>query len=191
MVDFIMRPSEWPTDPRYHGTSSPYLATMLAAIMGTILASLGLLQLGFLVNFISSYVKKSTCITLKQSSFFRSVVAGFIQAAAFTIPLGQLKKIFGVHVDGQTFFTKAGFQNCVSGLLSRSFENVSKIYQILKELFDGNANWYDFTIGIISILLLVGLKELKKRAKDYDSLRKGFNGFMVLLIFLRLKISTR
>ena len=88
---------------------------MLAAIMGTILASLGLLQLGFLVNFISSYVKKS--ITLKQSSFFRSVVAGFIQAAAFTIPLGQLKKIFGVHVDGQTFFTKAGFQNCVSGLV--------------------------------------------------------------------------
>ena len=117
MVDFIMRPSDWPTDPRYHGTSSPYLATMLAAIMGTILASLGLLQLGFLVNFISSYVKKS--ITLKQSSFFRSVVAGFIQAAAFTIPLGQLKKIFGVHVDGQTFFTKAGFQNCVSGLLSQ------------------------------------------------------------------------
>ena len=25
-----------------------------------------------------------------------SVVAGFIQAAAFTIPLGQLKKLFGV-----------------------------------------------------------------------------------------------
>ena len=57
MVDFIMRPPDWPTDPRFHGTSSPYLATMLAAIMGTILASLGLLQLGFLVNFISSYVK--------------------------------------------------------------------------------------------------------------------------------------
>ena len=65
------------------------------------------------------------------------------------------------------------------------------IYQIFKELFDGNTNWYDFTIGIISILLLVGLKELKKRAKDYDSLRKGFNGFMVLLTFFRLKISTR
>ena len=116
MVDFIMRPSEWPADPRYHGTSSPYLATLLAAIMGTILASLGLLQLGFLVNFISSYVfhyNYNLCINPHindRNNSFRSVVAGFIQAAAFTIPLGQLKKIFGVHVDGQTFFTKVGFE---------------------------------------------------------------------------------
>jgi len=75
MVDFILRPDTWPVDPRYHGTSSPYLATLLAFTMGTILTTLGLLQLGFLVNFISP-----------------SVVSGFIQAAAFTIPLGQLNK---------------------------------------------------------------------------------------------------
>ena len=74
-------------------------------------------------------------------------------------------------------------QTCISSLLSvKLFANTFKIYQILKELFDGNANWYDFTIGIISILLLIGLKELKKRAKDYDSLRKGFNAFTVELL---------
>ena len=44
-------------------------------------------------------------------------MSGFIQAAAFTIPLGQLKKIFGVHVDGQTFFTKADFRDHASELL--------------------------------------------------------------------------
>ena len=121
MVDFIMRPPEWPTDPRYHGTSSPYLATLLAAIMGTILASLGLLQLGFLVNFISSYVFFTHSLSISygdnQNVSFRSVVSGFIQAAAFTIPLGQLKKIFGVQVDGQTFFTKADFRDHASELL--------------------------------------------------------------------------
>ena len=61
---------------------------------------------------------------LWQSSLFRSVVAGFIQAAAFTIPLGQLKKIFGVHVDGQTFFTKVGHQSFVSSLLSKYLQTL-------------------------------------------------------------------
>ena len=78
----------------------------------------------------------------------------------------------------QRFVFKVVFQAYCQTICKRFF----KIYQILKELFDGNANWYDFTIGIISILLLIGLKELKKRAKDYDSLRKGFNAFTVELL---------
>ena len=134
MVDFILRPANWPADPQFHGTSSPYLATLLGFTMGTILTMLGLLQLGFLVNFISP-----------------SVVSGFIQAAAFTIPLGQLKKIFGLKVEATTF--------------------ARKIYEILIGIFDGDTNWYDFLIGSISILLLITLKMIKTKSQNYDFLR--------------------
>ena len=60
MNEFIRNP--WPADARYQGTAAPELAQVLAFFMGCILGTLGLLQLGFLVNFISA-----------------SVVIGFIQ----------------------------------------------------------------------------------------------------------------
>ena len=168
-----MRPPDWPTDPRYHGTSSPYLATMLAAIMGTILASLGLLQLGFLVNFISSYVNILISDPYSNNRFQISC-SRVHSSSSIHHSTGTVKKDFWCSRWRTNIFHKGWFSKLCFKITetAHSFENVSKIYQILKELFDGNANWYDFTIGIISILLLVGLKELKKRAKDYDSLRK-------------------
>ena len=136
MFDFIQRPDNWPDDITCHGASVPELATVLAFFLGLSHSILGLLQLGPIVSFISP-----------------SVVSGFIQAAAFTIPLGQLKKIFGVKVTGETFFTK--------------------IHDIVTHIFDGNANWYDFLIGMSSIVILVALKKLKAYSAKSDRLRES------------------
>ena len=54
MIDFIRRPEEWPKNPAYDGVSSPYLAQIASFFLGCGLAFLGTVQLGFLVNFISS-----------------------------------------------------------------------------------------------------------------------------------------
>ena len=119
----------------YTGVSSPQIAQLLSFFMGVILGSLGLLQLGFLVNFISS-----------------SVVTGFIQAASFTIPLGQLKKIFGVKS------SRPGF--------------IGKIADICEEVFAGNSNYYDLGVGLGSIAMLIGLKELKGRSANWKYLQQ-------------------
>ena len=54
MIDFIRRPDEWPKNPAYDGVSSPYLAQIASFFLGCGLAFLGTVQLGWLVNFISS-----------------------------------------------------------------------------------------------------------------------------------------
>ena len=61
--------------------------------------------------------------------------------------LGQLKKIFGVKSDQSSF--------------------IGKIVDICTEVFDGNANWYDFGVGVGSIIILILLKELKLRAVNW------------------------
>ena len=108
--------------------------------MGIILGGLGLIQLGFLVNFISS-----------------SVVTGFIQAASFTIPLGQLKKIFGVKSSSDGF--------------------IGKIVDICTEVFAGKSNYYDLGVGLGSIAMLIGLKELKGRSANWKYLQQDKVGF--------------
>lgn len=136
MFDFIQRPIDWPSDKSCHGVSVPQLATVLAFFLGLFHSILGLLQLGPVVSFISP-----------------SVVSGFIQAAAFTIPLGQLKKLFGVPSHGETFFTK--------------------IHDILTQIFEGNANWFDFAVGMASVIILVGLKKLKEYSQKSEKLKSS------------------
>ncbi|MFZ9812528.1 MAG: SulP family inorganic anion transporter [Burkholderiaceae bacterium] len=62
------------------------LAITLAFISGLMLLLMGLLRLGFLANFLS-----------------HPVISGFITASALLIAAGQLKVIFGIRVDGQSF----------------------------------------------------------------------------------------
>ena len=80
-----------------------------------------------------------------------SVVTGFIQAAAFSIPLGQVNKLFGVSKEN----SREGF--------------VGLIIDIFEELIAGNANWYDFGIGMGSIVLLVILGKVKAYRIGYFS----------------------
>lgn len=80
------------------------------------------------------------------------VVTGFIQAASFTIPLGQLKKIFGVQS------SRPGF--------------IGKIVDICEEVFTGKSNYYDLGVGLGSIAMLIGLKELKGRSANWKYLQQ-------------------
>lgn len=65
-----------PGDPSY-----PAIAALLALLVGTVLAGLGLLRLGVLVNLLS-----------------HPVISGFTSAAAIVIALSQFKDLFGLDI---------------------------------------------------------------------------------------------
>lgn len=73
------------TEP-YVTNYSPDFAVLLCFIVGCVLLLLGLLNLGFLVRFISS-----------------SVISGFTTAAAMTIASVQIKNLLGLPGSGSTF----------------------------------------------------------------------------------------
>lgn len=139
IAQFLKRPDDWPVPGPDATDGVPELAHVLAFMSGSILFVVGLLDLGSIVNFISG-----------------PVLAGFINSAAFTIPLNQLPKIFGVKVKEEFF--------------------VMKIYRLCELVFTGYTNWYDFAIGSSSIFVLVLLKELKARYGGHPSLMKSTCG---------------
>ena len=136
MRDFIQIPTEWPFNPEWRGgTSSPYLSQMLAFMMGALLSFLGFAKLGFILNFVSG-----------------SVIAGFLQAQGLTVPLGQLKKLFGIHNDSDYF--------------------IQGIINICTEIFDGQVNWFDFAVGASTIILIVGISFLDRVKVNNAVLKK-------------------
>ncbi|CAG5080461.1 Oidioi.mRNA.OKI2018_I69.PAR.g9600.t1.cds [Oikopleura dioica] len=139
IAQFLKRPDDWPVPGPDATDGVPELAHVLAFMSGSILFVVGLLDLGSIVNFISG-----------------PVLAGFINSAAFTIPLNQLPKIFGVKVK-EDFF-------------------VMKIYRLCELVFTGHTNWYDFAIGSSSIFVLVLLKELKARYGGHPKLMSSLCG---------------
>ena len=115
-------------------------------MLGALLSFLGFARLGFILNFVSG-----------------SVIAGFLQAQGLTgkwlklsvvltffqkftppkqVPLGQLKKLLGVHNDSDYFI--------------QSFVN------IFTEIFDGQINWFDFAVGISTIILIVSISYMDR-----------------------------
>ena len=84
------------------------------------------------------------------------MVTGFIQAAAFSIPIGQVNKLFGVSKE----VPRGGF--------------VGTIIDIIEELIAGNANWYDFGVGIGSIVILVILGKIKAYRIGYHLCRQHY-----------------
>ena len=67
-----------------------------------------------------------------------SVLRGFLNAQGFALPVSQLPALFGV---------KGG-----SGGI------INKIYTVFEQVFAGEANWYDFSVGASGIAFLVALK---------------------------------
>ena len=63
------------------GHSEPAFVVLLAFLSGLIIISMGLLQLGFVIDFISV-----------------PVTAGFTSAAALTIACGQVKSLLGLKI---------------------------------------------------------------------------------------------
>ena len=104
-------------------------------MMGALLSFLGFAKLGFILNFVSG-----------------SVIAGFLQAQGLTVPLGQLKKLFGIHNDSDYF--------------------VQGIINIFTEIFDAQVNWYDFAVGASTIILIVGISFLDRIKVNNGILKK-------------------
>ncbi|XP_068989765.1 sodium-independent sulfate anion transporter isoform X3 [Neodiprion pinetum] len=96
-------------------------AVLMCFLSGCIIFLLGILHMGFLVNFISM-----------------PVISGFTNAAAVTIGSSQLKSLLGITVSG------SGFVESIVGV----FENIT------------DTSLWDTLLGVVSILLLVGLKNL-------------------------------
>lgn len=130
------RPPSWPKELNVPPdvTSDPNIAVTLSFFTGIILISVGLCRLGFMVNFIS-----------------HPVITGFICSAAITIPAGQLKKIFGIHIATHKFFPE--------------------MWELVKGLKDTNI--YDFIVGISTMILLFLMKYIKSRYADKEGLHKG------------------
>lgn len=76
-----------------------YMAVFLSLFMGAIQLLLGILRMGFLVNFLS-----------------KPVISGFTSGAAIIIGLSQLKHLLGIHIVRS---------NQVHSLLINAFENIS------------------------------------------------------------------
>ena len=85
----IAWPDSWPPPSGVTAPSSEELSAVLSFLTGCILLLIGLLQLGWIVNFISG-----------------PTLTGFISAVAVTIPLDQMAKLFGVTVKENNFVLK-------------------------------------------------------------------------------------
>ncbi len=101
------------------------MALLLAFSVGAVQLILGVLRMGFLVNFLS-----------------KPVISGFTSAAALIIMFSQLKHLLGVDIARSNRFDI---------LLINAFEKIAE------------TNLYDFAIGFIGILMIVGLKKWDKR----------------------------
>ncbi|KZS42489.1 sulfate transporter [Aquimarina aggregata] len=100
------------------------MAIFLALFMGAIQLFLGVLRMGFLVNFLS-----------------KPVISGFTSAAAIIIALSQLKHILGIDIAGG---------NRIQIVFKNTFDNISDI------------NWCTLCIGLVAIVLIKGIKKVKK-----------------------------
>lgn len=101
------------------------MVMLLAFMVGAMQMLLGVLRMGFLVNFMS-----------------KPVISGFTSAAAFIIIFSQLKHLLGVNIEKNNQFHV---------LIGNAFNKFSE------------TNPYDFTIGIVGILLIIILRKLNKK----------------------------
>ena len=155
VAQFCSRPDSWPTEyPAAISQSDPALAVNLTMLTGLVLVILGVLNLGFIVNFIS-----------------HAVIVGFVSAASILISFsqGSLSKIL---INNYYFQVKKLF-----GIKLHHREFFEALPELVSEIFKGHINWYDFAMGIICMVLLKGLQILKQKKENDESLspvlRKG------------------
>jgi len=106
---------------QYSSGGSAY-AVLLCFISGIIELLAGVINLGFLINFIS-----------------QPVISGFTSAAAITIASSQLKALFGLSLK-------------TKGLV----DTWVKVFSNIQEF-----RWQDLTLGVVCIVLLLILKEVR------------------------------
>jgi len=108
-----------------------YYAVLLAFTSGIIILLFGILQLGFLIDFISA-----------------PVIAGFVSAAALTIASGQLKGLLGLHVAKTE---EEGASHTHSKVINYYIDIVN---------FWETVRWEDALLGVACAIVLLSLRAL-------------------------------
>lgn len=116
-------------NPQYAFGSSPTRAILLAFWVGIFLLFVAIFQLSWIAGFVS-----------------HTMIEGFIQASAFTIPISQLKKITGQ-----------------SGIRSETFLT---IYDIFANITDINLT--DLMMGLGCLIFLYAFQKLKEYCSDWN-----------------------
>ena len=113
------------------GHSEPAFVVLLAFLSGLIIISMGLLQLGFVIDFISV-----------------PVTAGFTSAAALTIACGQVKSLFGLHIEHHEHIEGVHgrwiewYENFHTARLNDSILGISCCIILLSMRALGRNNWF-------------------------------------------------
>lgn len=151
--------------PPVYGLYASFFPVLIYAVLGTsrkiavgpvamdsllVAAGLGTLAISGIENYIALVVVLTLMVGMFQFSFgilrmgflvnflSKPVISGFTSAAALIIMLSQLKHLLGTNIIGSNRFHQL-FMNVVGQL--------------------GNINYYDFAIGALGILLLIGMKK--------------------------------
>ncbi|XP_071743295.1 sodium-independent sulfate anion transporter isoform X2 [Lepeophtheirus salmonis] len=134
-----------------HAQLTPDYAVLLTFISGLIILAFGLLQLGFVVDFISV-----------------PVIAGFTSAAAITIACTQIKGILGLDIDPNT-------KSHVEGILGNFIDIFNNIHTFRwQDTLLG-------LICMILLLLMRSLKNVKCSLNNYPKLNRVLNSLLWIL----------
>ena len=127
-------------------------AIQVTFLAGLLYTSVGILRLGFFVNFLS-----------------HSVIAGFMTGAATTIALTQLRYAFGYDNRPNPAWTKASPKSVAQFLPFPRGQADDRVVNQLRNLFSKEwlamFKWRDFVMTVSWLLLLLAMKELGKRSR--------------------------
>ncbi|XP_061383535.1 sodium-independent sulfate anion transporter-like [Danaus plexippus] len=127
---------------KYVANYSSEFAVLAAFLTGVVIIIMGMLNLGFLVEFISI-----------------PVISGFTSAAALQIASAQLKSLFGLDGSAGHYFSES---------IINFFKNITTFV------------YWDSSLGLITILILVLLKRLGEGCNRTDPLAKQIRWFISL-----------
>ena len=102
------------------------LAGMLAVLTGALCIAAGLARFGFITDLLSKPIRM-----------------GYLNGIALTVLIGQLPKVLGFNVSGNSFLTESG--NLAQGILN------------------GQINWMAFAIGLSCLIIILGFRHWAPR----------------------------
>lgn len=127
-------------------------AIQVAFLAGLLYTAVGVLRLGFFVNFLS-----------------HSVIAGFMTGAATTIALTQLRYAFGYENRPNPAWSKTSPKSVPQYLPFPRGTADDRVVNQLRNLFSHDwlamFKWRDFVMTVAWLLLLLAMKELGKRSR--------------------------
>jgi MFS superfamily sulfate permease-like transporter len=102
------------------------LAGMLAVLTGALCIAAGLARFGFITDLLSKPIRM-----------------GYLNGIAITVLIGQLPKVLGFTVSGNSFLTESG--------------------SLVRGILNGQINWIAFAIGLSCLIIILGFRHWAPR----------------------------